>query len=226
MRRQRITAVAYAAASALDTVLAAAGTPGAKRFRLVTKPALMPLLALDAHAHGNPPREVDLALAGSWIGDIGLLNSSDAGFLIGVGGFAGAHVSYLKALAAPIPNPRTHRAIDVAAAGFSIATICAGTLLWTRLSKTDPLLRVPVAAYAGLVSSMGFAAVRRGVLLGGKPGRRLIAGGILFTASDGLIALTKFGPRRYPALEALVMATYTGAQALLVAGLRDSPMAR
>lgn len=222
MNRHRCTAVAYAAASAIDTVIAAAESPGAQRFRLITKPALMPLMALDAHRSANPPREVDLALAGSWIGDVGLLNTSDTGFLIGVGGFASAHVSYLKALTAPIPGPRAHRAaISSAAAGFSAATVSAGFVLWKRLSRTDPLLRAPVAAYAGLVSAMGFAAVRRGVLLGGTPGRRLIAGGILFTVSDGLVAVTKFGARRHAILDALAMATYTSAQALLVAGLRS-----
>ncbi len=222
MSRRRITAVAYAAVSALDTVLAATGSDGAKRIRLITKPALMPLLASGSHPGANLGPAVGLALAGSWIGDVGLLNSSDTGFLIGIGGFAGAHVSYLTALTAPVPDPRTQRAaINIAAAGFSAVTICVGTLLWKRLSRTDPSLRAPVAAYAGLVSTMGFAAVRRGVLLGGKTGRRLIAGGILFTVSDGLVAVTKFGPRRYALLDALVMATYTSAQALLVAGLRS-----
>ncbi|PRZ43506.1 putative membrane protein YhhN [Antricoccus suffuscus] len=223
MRRPRTTAMVYAAVSALDALLASAESPGVKRIRRITKPALMPLLALDAHSHSQPLREVDVALAASWVGDVGLLNSSDAGFLVGVGGFAAAHASYLKALTAPVPDSGTKRAtINTAAGAFSTAAISAGTLLWKRLSQTDPLLRVPVAAYAGLVSTMGFAAVRRGLLTGGGPGRCLIAGGILFTVSDGLVALTKFGPRRYAGLDTLVMATYTSAQALLVAGLRDA----
>lgn len=63
------------------------------------------------------------------------------------------------------------------------------------------------------------------ILLGGPRGRYLIAGGVLFTISDGLVVITKFGPRRHRLIEALVMASDTTAQALLVAGLREGLVA-
>jgi uncharacterized membrane protein YhhN len=43
------------------------------------------------------------------------------------------------------------------------------------------------------------------------------AGGALFLLSDALLALEKFGGVHRPALEGVVMATYTSAQALLAA---------
>lgn len=223
MRLSRTTI--YAVASAIDTLLAGSTSPVAARLRRVTKPTLMPLLAFAAHGHGRPAGHIDAALASSWIGDIGLLSSANAGFLVGVGGFATAHLNYLRALCVPIPgqrdDPERSIAISVAAGTFAAVTVAAGRVLWKHLSRTDHGLRVPVVAYAGLVSSMGFAAVRRGLLLGGRRGQALIAGGILFTISDGLVAAAKFGPRRYATVEALVMATYTTAQALLVAGLGE-----
>ena len=44
---------------------------------------------------------------------------------------------------------------------------------------------------------------------------RTAAGGALFLLSDSLLALQKFAGIQVPAHEALVMATYTSAQALL-----------
>jgi uncharacterized membrane protein YhhN len=89
--------------------------------------------------------------------------------------------------------------------------------------RKDPALRGPVAAYATILSAM-FASSR--VLDSSLPrGARstLQAGTALFLVSDTVLATQKFilaEPR--PALESLVMATYTAGQGLIAAGVASA----
>jgi uncharacterized membrane protein YhhN len=211
---------AYGAAATVDTVAAAAR---ARRLRVLTKPALMPLLAFAAG-----PRAPRAALAGSWAGDVALLGAGDAALAGGIGGFAAAHLAYLRdvralrTVAAPVPGER------VSAAAFGAAAVAATVAISPRLADR-PLLRGPVAAYAALVTSMGHAAVVTGLRRGDARGRALAAGGALFVVSDGLVALSLFGGprsgRSAAAVEAGVMVTYTAAQALLAAAIAGAARA-
>lgn len=209
----------YGVAAAADTAAAALG---AHRLRRLTKPALMPLLAAAAG-----PRAPRPALAGSWAGDVALLGSGDAPLAGGIGGFAAAHVAYLRALralrpAGPAPGER------LSMAGFAAVAVAAAAAIAPRLADR-PALRVPVGAYAALVTAVGHAAVVTALRRRDARGRLLAAGGVLFVVSDGLVALSLFGGphegRRAVAVEAGVMATYTGAQALLAAAIAaDDPV--
>jgi len=200
----------------------------------VTKPAVVPAIALAARSAGRPPAAVDAALVGSWVGDVALLSRSDAGLLGGIGGFAAAHLAYLAgtrrfaATAGPHPTAGPHHAAGgrrsgrMAAGAYAASFAAAATLLWRRLdTPADRRLRVPVVGYAALVTGMGATATRAGLRQGGPAGRALAAGGAVFVASDGLVALSHFGGRRRPAVEAAVMMTYAAAQALLVSALTE-----
>jgi uncharacterized membrane protein YhhN len=209
-----------------DGGLAAAG---ARRARWLTKPAVVPAIALAARSGGGrPPRGLDAAQAGSWVGDVALLSRSDAGLLGGVAGFAAAHLAYLAEIRrcahppAGVGRPAgrgPERAVTVA---YGSALVVAGTVLWHRLdTPTERRLRVPVLGYAALVAGMGAAATRAGLRRGGPAGRALAVGGAAFVASDGLVALSRFGDRRRPAVEAAGMVTYAAAQALLARALTD-----
>jgi hypothetical protein len=82
-RPARAAAVGIAA---VDSALAAAGTRG-QRGRWVTKPAVVPAIALAVRSGGGQPsRTLGTALAASWAGDMALLSRSDAGLLGGVAG--------------------------------------------------------------------------------------------------------------------------------------------
>jgi len=213
---RRIRWAAYGAVAIADTIAAAAG---ARRLRLVTKPVLMPLLAF---AVG--PRAPRAALGGAWAGDVALLGSGDVALAGGIGGFAAAHLAYLRELRAlrlaeaPVPGER------VSAAVFGAAATAASVAIAPRLADR-PLLRGPVAAYAALVTAMGHGAVVAGLRRRDARGRALAAGGALFVVSDGLVALSLFGgprsARSAAAVEAGVMMTYTAAQALLAVALAD-----
>jgi uncharacterized membrane protein YhhN len=76
--------------------------------------------------------------------------------------------------------------------------------LWKRTGTN----RIPVVVYSAALLAMSLVALDSG-------SSRTAAGGALFLASDTLLALEKFGGLHLPAHEGLVMATYTGAQALL-----------
>ncbi len=207
----------WAAYSAVALVDVAAAAARARRLRLLTKPALMPLLAYAAGP--GAPRA---ALAGAWAGDVALLGAGDAALAGGIGGFAAAHVAYLRdvralrTVEAPVAGER------ISAAVFGAAALAATAAIIPRLADR-PVLRGPVAAYAALVTSMGHAAVASGLRRRDARGRALAVGGALFVVSDGLVALSLFGGPRAgrpaAAVEAGVMITYTAAQALLAAAI-------
>jgi len=215
---------AAAAVAVVDSVLAAAPRRF-RRARLVTKPALLPAIAVAARAHGRrPSRPLAVALGASWVGDVALLSRSEPALLGGVAGFAVAHVGYLAEIRRRFPGPTPQPAGAAVAAGAGAVLAGAGTVLWRQLAGDSR--RVPVLGYAALVTAMGATAVRAGLRTPGPPGRALAAGGVLFVVSDGLVATALFGSRRRPAVEAAVMATYAAAQALLTTALTDhSPRA-
>jgi uncharacterized membrane protein YhhN len=216
------SAVAVAVA-VTDTALAGSRASWARPARRLTKPALIPAVAVAVRARGGrPSRPVALALAGSWAGDVALLSRSDAGLLGGVGGFAVAHLAYLTEIRRRHPAPAPARRGPETAAGVVFGAVFAGSaaVLWRRLDTAEERrLRLPVLGYAALVTAMGAAAVRGGLRTAGPAGRALATGGALFVISDGLVAATRFGSRRRRPVEAAVMATYAAAQALLAGAL-------
>lgn len=221
----RWTSAAAAAIAAADTALAASTSPRLRQARALTKPALLPAIALAAHAHGRRPSgPLAVAMAASWVGDVALLSRSDPALLGGMAGFAMAHLGYLIEIRRRFPGP-TPRPEGIAVTAVSGGVLAgAGTLLWPRLDTGDERrLRVPVLGYAALVTGMGAAAVRAALRTADPAGRMLAAGGALFVVSDGLVATTLFGARPRRAAEAAVMATYAAAQALLAAALTDRP---
>lgn len=177
----------------------------------------MPLLALAA-GPGAPRR----ALAGSWVGDVALLGRGDAALAAGIGGFAVAHLAYLRAVRDLRPSGVPAAGERLSAAGFAAAAVGATAAIAPRLADR-PALRVPVGAYAALVTTMGHTAAATGMRRRDARGRALAAGGLLFVVSDGFVALSLFGgPHagvRGAAVETAVMATYTAAQALLSAAI-------
>ena len=200
----------------------------------MTKPAVVPAVALAARSGGgSPSRTLDVALAGSWAGDVALLSRSEAGLLGGVGGFAAAHLAYLAeirrfaaataaAAHGPVGAGRRERAVLAAYGGVFAA---AAAVLWRRLdTPAERRLRGPVLGYAALVTGHrrgrdpGRAAPRRA----GRPGarrRRHDLRGV--RRAGGAEPLRPAAPSR--AVEAAVMVTYAAAQGLLAAALTEPP---
>jgi uncharacterized membrane protein YhhN len=190
---------AYAAVAALDAALASRKKRGP---RLVTKPALMPLLV--AHARRSDPL-VRGGLALSWVGDVALLGTSERAFAAGLGSFLAAHVCYLAALAKRRQGGiRRHRSV---AALYAAAWVALNAVLWPRTGK----MRAPVVVYGTALAAMALAALETDDLA-------TAAGGGAFLVSDSILALRTFGGPQVPGGDALVMLTYTAAQALIAEG--------
>lgn len=187
---------AYPLLAALDTALAATGR---SRVRRLTKPLLMPALAVGT----DRPTRRALALSGA--GDVALLGTSDRAFTAGLASFLAGHVAWTTALRGRGTGGLTPaRALPYAAVWAAL-----NAYLWPRTGKD----RLPVLVYSAALTATALAARDTG-----DP--RAALGGALFMASDGLLALHRFAGLELPAHEGLVMASYTAAQALLAAGGR------
>lgn len=212
----------YLVLAAVDSVLAGRRSRAAHRARHVTKPLLMPTLTASTHlaAAGRSDRlvrGVELAQVFSWGGDVALLGRSQKSFLAGVGSFALAHVAYIGGFLSARDESAGVGAPGVRAATAQWAVM--GPVMAAQAGRKDPALRVPVAVYAGVLSSM-FATstlLRRSMPAGAR--RRILAGTSLFLLSDTLIGVQKFlRTEPSPALETAVMATYTTGQWLIAEG--------
>lgn len=204
MRRPTLTA--YGALAVTDALLAATGN---RRIRRLTKSALMPLLAARVAWSEDTDGTRSLVLAGlgmSWAGDVALLGEGDAAFGAGLGSFLAAHLCYLGALGKVRRGGIRRR--PAVAATYIVAWCVLNRLLWPRTGK----LRLPVIVYGTALAAMALAALD-------TENPKVAAGGALFMASDSILALRTFEAATIPAGDALVMLTYTAAQALIADGL-------
>ena len=195
----RPATVLYAALAATDAALAASHRDAARRF---TKPFLMPVLML-----GREP-SVKRALALGGAGDVALLGDSDAAFTAGLASFLAGHLAWVAAL-----RPRSRGLVPrrpVLVLPYLAAWIGLNAYLWPRTGKQ----RIPVLIYSATLLSTALAALDTGDPV-------TSAGGMLFMASDSLLALERFGGLRIPAQEGVVMTTYAAAQACLAHGGRE-----
>ncbi|HWF17340.1 MAG TPA: lysoplasmalogenase, partial [Acidimicrobiales bacterium] len=185
--------VPFVAAAAADAAMALTGQDRVRRF---TKPLLMPLLMLGRES----PVQRALALGG--LGDVALLGSSDAAFTGGLISFLAGHVAWVTALR---PGSRgVIRRRPALVAPYIAAWIGLNAYLWGRTGRN----RIPVLVYSGALLSTALAALDTG-------DRVTTAGGVLFMASDSLLALERFGELPLPGHEGIVMTTYAAAQACL-----------
>lgn len=191
--------VGYGVLAGVDTALAATGR---RRARRITKPLLMPVLAVDA----DRPTRRALALSGA--GDIALLGDGHRAFRVGLTSFLAAHGAWALALRGRDGGGALRRRPALAVPHL-LAWAGLNRVLWRRTGPD----RLPVLAYSTVLTAMALVALDTG-------DRRAATGGALFMASDGLLALERFAGVPMPAHEGLVMATYTAAQGLLAAGGR------
>ena len=224
LRRRVTLRAAIAGFAAAAVVHLALHLAGADALVLrVSQATLMPALALWAFAplpdaavaHRLPPRvavPLGVALACSWAGDIapGIL-PDEAGFLAMVGAFFVAQLAWLVAL-----WPWRRRSLAVGRTWpFTLAYAAAAVGVLVLTASGAGALLAAIAPYAAALAATALLATAldwRGTL-----------GGLLFMASDAMIAIFTFAPLLDPGepTRALaIMATYCGAQALLVWGVR------
>jgi len=222
----------YVVLAIADSVAAGkSGSTAARRLRYVLKPALMPALVtafLDGTRGRRARAGTSLLHTGtaaaqvfSWGGDVALLGTSERSFLTGVGSFFGAHVAYIAAFLSVRGEGK-----DYDAAGLKVALglwLTAAPLMSVAAGRKDPALRVPVAAYATILSGMFASSRMLDPALPQGARRTLQAGTALFLISDSVLGVQKFllaEPR--PVLESVVMTTYTAGQGLIARGVASA----
>lgn len=205
MTRRMALLPGYVLLAATDTALAGRKI---RCVRWLTKPALMPALAVvalagDKTADGGAADGMILAGLGlSWLGDVALLGEGDGPFSVGLGSFLAAHFCYLVALLRRRKGALRRR--PWIGAGYGLAWLALNTLLWNRTGR----LRIPVLIYGTALSGMALAAFD-------TDSPATAAGGAAFLLSDSILALDRFEVVKLPAPDSMVMATYTLAQALI-----------
>ena len=175
-------------------------------FKPLTTSLLLLLAALSPSAHGSRYQlAVALGLACSLIGDVFLMLPSDR-FVPGLASFLLAHLAYVVAFTSGVPfstDPAVALPLLAAAAPLL-------WLLWPRLGR----LRLPVLLYTATILLMVWQAWGRSWALP-TPGSALAAAGAtLFMVSDALLAVNRFH-HSFRSGQALIMATYVAAQALI-----------
>ncbi len=180
----------------------------------VTKALLVPALAVWVVAVGGP-RLLVAALFFSWIGDVAL--EIDGLFLLGMAGFALAHVCFVTWFVRNGALEGLRRRwwvvlVGLAAWGVTIAS------LWGPLGEEEPGLRGPILVYSLLLTATAVTAFGVSAVAG--------VGGALFLLSDTLIALDIAGMSRPEPGGVWVMVTYLVAQLLLAVGIVHTDRAR
>ncbi|CAM5404189.1 hypothetical protein MAUB1S_06869 [Mycolicibacterium aubagnense] len=158
------------------------GAPSWKRS--AAKTLATALLAVLAYLQGGPALLV-AALALSALGDAFLSQAGDRAFLGGLGSFLAAHFAYVALFAAAgdglpaLTETPWHVMAALIMAVFALGML---RLLWPHIGSD---LKVPVAVYVTAIFAMGMTALTTNSTL-------VIAGAVLFMASDALLAIEKF----------------------------------
>jgi uncharacterized membrane protein YhhN len=232
----RVAAGAYVALAAADSLLAAHPSPSVRRWRLVSKPLLMPALGTAFAAAVDDPDGVDdrsllrrgtaAAHGLSWLGDVSLMSRSEPAFLAGLGSFFGAHVAYVGAFgSAGRPVTDTRGLEGVKAAGLFFAAL--GPSMGWLAGRRSARLRGPVVGYAAILASMFATSTRLDPAIPSDARRTVVAGTGLFLVSDLTLGVRRFVMREPgPLSDGVVMATYTAGQGLIAAGVAKAVRAR
>lgn len=186
----------------------------------ISKYLLMPLLAMYVLMHmprGAAGRSLLLtALVFSWLGDVFLLYTerNELYFMLGLAAFLLAHLAYIFTFLRLREKPlRKHLLYPWIALPIAYALyLCY--VLYPGLGD----MRIPVLAYATVITLMCIAALFR---MGRTPLFSFLfvqIGAIIFIASDSMIAWNMFY-RQIPMAGLLIMTTYIIAQYLIVTGL-------
>lgn len=187
----------------------------------VVKPALMPLLsvsvlscALDMGVERRPLALLVAAQLFGCVGDTFLLSDQFAFFASGIGAFLIGHLFYITLFG-------RHSLRGIRPVGWLLGIIIMVGLVavLVYILKIEGALLAPMAVY-GLVLTLLIFSTLCGLLRFRQKctWAILLAGSLLFTFSDSLIAAQTFGVLDFSLQGFVIMATYLVAQSLLAMG--------
>ena len=196
----------------------------------VIKGSLMALLCATTLAYAVP-RKADARalamLAGAQLlgltGDLLLQGSGFALFVSGMVAFlAGPHARHLTGqvlLYSNLLGGLSWKGLGWKVWVPALAVMAALVLLLVHVIGVSGALFVPMLVYGFVLMLLIFSALCGVVRLGGAVWWMLLAGAVLFTGSDAMIAVRKFGGPDTSLMDFAVMATYLAAQVLLACGI-------
>ena len=185
------------------------------------KPALLPLLAVAvlsyALTHKVDIRTLRMLVAAELFGcagDIFLLSSDFPMFASGIGMFLIGHLFYIT-----IFGGRSWKGLGWKVwlpSAIVMAGVVAGLIVLLKVSGT---LLPPMAVYGSILMLLIFSTLCGFIRFDDKKTWGiLLAGAVLFTFSDSLIAAETFGVANFQLSSFVVMLTYLAAQTLLAIG--------
>lgn len=203
------------AASAALCIAAALGLI-APALAFVFKPLTTLLVIAWAWPRGQDARtQRRWVLVGLWLslaGDVFLLWPKQ-GFLPGLVSFLLAHLAYIAAFSVPVRFAARPLVFGV----YAVVALAILSLLWSGVPAG---LRAPVIAYVVCLASMAAQAAAWWRSAPASPEARWAAvGGVLFLASDSLLAANKFATP-LPVAALWILATYWVAQVCIANSLK------
>lgn len=185
------------------------------------KGALMPLLALTGISY-LAPKQFNLKTAATlvlaqcfgWGGDSLLMGNGFVWFASGIGAFLLGHVCYISIFSRSLKGLRP---VAWILAVIVMAAILVSVVLAIGINGA---LLAPMAIYGAALLVISFCGLC-GLVRRQAPDKAtwwmVLAGGLLFLFSDGLIAMRTFGLADFPLRGFVIMSTYLVAQSLLCA---------
>jgi len=216
---KRPTALPWLTAASAALCIAAALGLIAPGLAFIFKPLTTVLVIAQAWQRGHDaPKQRQLVLLGlalSLAGDVFLLWPKQ-GFLPGLVSFLLAHLAYIVAFCVPVRFAAKPSA-------FITYTALAAFILSQLWDGVPAALRAPVLAYVVCLAAMAAQTATWWRSAPNDPHARWAAiGGLLFMASDSLLAFNKFAaPLPWSAL--WILATYWLAQWCIAGSLRRAP---
>ncbi len=152
------------------------------------------------------------ALAASMAGDVFLMLPGGY-FIPGLASFLVAHLFYIALFRQGVAGFPSKRALLLALG------VGATMYAWVWRGLTDPVLKVAVAAYVGVISLMVAQALGRATMLRDAASKAVALGACVFMLSDSLIAINRF-VQPLPMVSLWVLTAYYAAQILIVRNAR------
>ena len=186
---------------------------------IISKPMLMPVLAMVVWSYGMQGRQRNYILAAlffSFLGDSFLLldDKQPLFFIAGLISFLITHMLYIIYFLAikPIRKSliKSHPYLPVL-----IILYGAGLVYFLYPSLGD--LKIPVIIYAAVICTMLLCSIHIYKRVSTTSGQQFIMGALLFVVSDSLLAIYKFY-QPFALGSLFIMLTYCGAQYFLIKG--------
>lgn len=220
MRLQNITILLYLIVTLINLW---AGYANHETLILISKPLLMPILALwfylETTKHSSLFRKLILAaLFFSWGGDTFLMFVESKGeqfFLLGLGSFLITHLLYTTAFLKTVSWNKgflsKHKWVPL-----PFLIFFSGFLAFL-LPDVAPQMKIPVAVYSLVIISMVLAAFNWNTIESQNTFLLIFFGALIFMCSDAIIALNKF-KSPIPQAHFWIMSLYLLGQYLIVRG--------